>query len=117
MHINPKRRPRNPEPAPDIPDWITVGAPVAELEYLGRDRYHAVRTTVVRMTPRQVITGNGRRFWLSTLREVGYNEKQLTGIKSAPWIRLVRPDHPRIPGTADELDDRPAPIADNDPPF
>lgn len=44
-------------------EWFAPGAPVAELEYLGHGRHAAVSTTVERLTPSQIITATGRRFW------------------------------------------------------
>lgn len=44
-------------------EWFTEGATVVELEYLGHDKHTAVQTTVVRLTPSQIITATGRRFW------------------------------------------------------
>lgn len=44
-------------------EWFAQGATVFELEYLGRGKYAAVQTTVERLTPSQIITATGRRFW------------------------------------------------------
>lgn len=44
-------------------EWFAQGAAVVELEYLGHGEHAAVRTTVARLTPSQIITATGRRFW------------------------------------------------------
>ncbi len=76
--------------------WYAAGATVVELSYLGRGQYAAEATTVVRLTPRQIVTATGRRFWrygaANPLALVGQRSNQIAGIR-VNIVRLVSPDN------------------------
>ena len=76
--------------------WYAKGSDVVELEYLGQGRYWATRTTVERVTPAQIVTGTGRRFWRyrNGLGLVGQADKRAAGIAVNP-VRITPPDNPR----------------------
>ena len=54
----------------DRPEWITVGAVVAELDTSGRTKRVTV-TTIERITNTQIVTTSGNRYRLRDLRKVG----------------------------------------------
>jgi hypothetical protein len=73
--------------------WYAPGADVVELEYLGHGRYSAERVTVTRVTPAQITTSSGRKFWRKTTGMVGQTSKRHAGIQVNP-IRVVPLDNP-----------------------
>lgn len=74
--------------------WYAEGAEVAELEYLGRGQYDAVRTTVVKVTAAQVHTATGRKFWRERggMSLVGWATRRATVAGLNP-VRLVPIDN------------------------
>lgn len=77
-------------------DPYAVGAAVVELQYHGLGRYTATPTVVAKVTPQQIHTATGRRFWRKGGgAEVGQRSKQIAGIR-IDTRRLVLPDNPRV---------------------
>ncbi len=51
--------------------WYAPGSTVAILEYLGKGHWAATETTVDRVSPAQVFTTAGSRFWRKNMMRVG----------------------------------------------
>ena len=79
--------------AENMPAWYAPGADVVELEYLGHGHYYAERVTVRHVTPAQITTSSGRRFWRKTSGLVGQGTKRAAGIQVNP-VRIVPTDNP-----------------------
>ncbi len=74
-------------------EWFAEGATVAELEYLGNGRHAAELTTVVRLTPAQIVTATGRRFWRTRAGRSLVGQTSRQHARPNP-VRIAPPDSP-----------------------
>ncbi len=92
MPDDPKKR-TNPTAVRPGEEWFAEGARVVELEYHGAGRHSAIETTVARLTPSQIITATGRRFWRRRAGRslVGYTSRKFA---RPNLIRIASVDSP-----------------------
>ena len=70
--------------------WFAPGTTVAVIEYLGRGDYTVERAIVARVTPAQIVTEDGRKFWRRKcgMSLVGQTDKRNGGMRVNP-IRIA----------------------------